>query len=41
MSKSPQRRDGKTAGKSLKEKREAKRAKVQDKKLLGPSAQPR
>ena len=34
MSKSPQRRDGKKEGKSLKEKREVKRAKQQDKKLL-------
>lgn len=34
MSKSPQRRDGKKAGKTLKEKRLAKRAKSQDKKLL-------
>lgn len=35
MPKSPQRRDGKKTGKSLKEKREAKRVKTQDKKLLG------
>lgn len=34
MAKEPQRRDGKKAGKSLKEKREAKRAKEQDKKPL-------
>lgn len=33
-SKSPQRRDGKKAGKSLKEKREAKRAKAHDAKPL-------
>lgn len=35
MVKSPQRRDGKKAGKSLKEKREAKRSKQQDKKPIG------
>ena len=34
MPKSPQRRDGKKVGKTLKEKREAKRAKSQDKKPL-------
>jgi len=34
MTKSPQRRDGKKVGKTLKEKREAKRSKQQDKKLL-------
>ncbi len=34
MSKSPQRRDSKKAGKTLKEKRDAKRAKHQDKKPL-------
>ncbi len=34
MSKSPQRRDGKKVGKSLKEKREAKRSKQDDKKLI-------
>ena len=34
MSKSPQRRDGKKVGKTLKEKRLAKRAKSQDKKLI-------
>lgn len=34
MTKSPQRRDGKKVGKTLKEKREAKRAKQQDKKPL-------
>ncbi|GEM_PF-1064810 len=35
MVKSPQRRDGKKAGKSLKEKREAKKSKQQDKKPIG------
>lgn len=34
MSKSPQRRDGKKAGKTLKEKREVKRSKLHDKKPL-------
>lgn len=34
MTKSPQRRDTKKAGKTLKEKREAKRTKGSDKKLL-------
>lgn len=34
MAKEPQRRDGKKAGKSLKEKRDLKRAKAQDKKPL-------
>lgn len=35
MPKSPQRKDSKKVGKTLKEKREAKRAKAQDKKPLG------
>lgn len=34
MAKTPQRRDSKKVGKTLKEKREAKRAKQQDKKLI-------
>ncbi len=34
MTKSPQRRDGKKVGKTLKEKREAKRSKSNDKKLI-------
>jgi len=34
MTKSPQRRDGKKVGKTLKEKREAKRSKQEDKKLI-------
>lgn len=34
MPKSPQRRDGKKVGKTLKEKREAKRAKTADKKPM-------
>ncbi len=34
MTKSPQRRDGKKVGKTLKEKRDAKRSKQQDKKLI-------
>ncbi len=34
MAKSPQRRDGKKVGKTLKEKRDAKLAKQQDKKPL-------
>ncbi len=34
MAKSPQRRDGKKVGKTLKEKRDAKRSKQQDKKLI-------
>ena len=34
MPKSPQRRDGKKVGKTLKEKREAKRSKQQDKSLI-------
>ncbi len=34
MTKSPQRRDGKKVGKTLKEKREAKRTKQQDKKPI-------
>lgn len=34
MPKSPQRRDGKKAGKTLKEKRDAKRTKQQEKKLI-------
>ncbi len=34
MPKSPQRRDGKKTGKTLKEKREAKRTKQEDKKLI-------
>ena len=35
MVKSPQRRDGKKPGKSLKEKREAKKSKQPDKKPIG------
>jgi hypothetical protein len=35
MPKSPQRRDDKKAGKTLKEKREAKKSKQQDKKPIG------
>ena len=34
MTKSPQRRDSKKVGKTLKEKREAKRSKQEDKKLI-------
>ena len=34
MPKSPRRRDGKKTGKTLKEKRDAKRAKQHDKKLI-------
>jgi hypothetical protein len=34
MTKSPQRRDAKKVGKTLKEKRDAKRSKAQDKKLI-------